>query len=187
MRSNWSVRPSDSRSESAIFPRSSSFVKMPSVGGHVPTQTVAPASASALAIAKPNPPSSDTPATKARLPLRSMASIADPSPADGRAGPGEPRAERGEDEEIAAAEPPGDERLIEGDGNRGGGGVAVPVDVDVHLVGPQPGQLLDHLDDAEIRLVRHQELHVTRREPVGLQRELHGLRHEHRGELEHLA
>src|SRR3989441_8830489 len=97
MRSNWSVRPSDSWSESAIFPRSSSFVKMPSVGGHVPRQTVAPASASALAIAKPNPPSSDTPATKARLPFRSIASIADPSPADGRAGPGEPRAERGED------------------------------------------------------------------------------------------
>src|SRR3989441_10088416 len=116
-----------------------------------------------------------------------MASIANPSPADGRAGPVEPRAGRGEDEEIAAAEPPGDERLIEGDGNRGSRGVAVPVDVDVHLVGPQPGQLLDHLDDAEIRLVRHQELHVSRREPVGLERELHGLRHEHRGELEHLA
>src|SRR5438309_3098223 len=134
MRSNWSARPSDSRSESAIFPRSSSFVKMPSVGGHVPTQTVAPASASAFAIAKPNPPSSDTPATKARLPLRSMASIADPSPADGRAGPGEPRAERGADEESAAAEPPGDQRLIEGDANRGSRGVAGPVEVDAHLV-----------------------------------------------------
>ena len=38
--------------------------KMPSAGGQVPTQTVAPASASALAIAKPNPPSSATPATR---------------------------------------------------------------------------------------------------------------------------
>src|SRR2546425_10883377 len=133
MRPNWGVPRSDSRSEPAISPRSGSFVKMPGVGAHVPTQRVAPASASALAIAKPNPPSSDTPATKARLPLRSMASIADPSPADGRAGPGEPRAERGEDEQIAAAEPPGDERLIEGDGNRGGGGVAVPGDADVQL------------------------------------------------------
>src|SRR5438876_12311573 len=130
MRSNWSVRPSDSCSEFAILPRSSSLVKMPSVGGHVPTQTVAPASASALAIAKPNPPSSDTPATKARLPFRSIASM-DPLPADGRAGPGEPGAECGEDEEIAAAEPPGGERLVERDGNRGGGGVAVPVDVGV--------------------------------------------------------
>src|SRR5205809_369681 len=187
MRSNWSVRPSDSCSEFAILPRSSSLVKMPSVGGHVPTQTVAPASASAFAIAKPNPPSSDTPATKARLPFRSIGSIADPSPADGRAGPGEPRAERGEDEQIAAAEPPGPERLVEGNGNGGRRGIAVPVDIGEDLVGPQSGHLLDHFDDAAIRLVRHQQFHVARREPVGLQRELHGLGHEHRGELEHLA
>src|SRR2546425_9116168 len=107
---------------------------MRSVGAQVPTKRVAPASAGALAIAKPNPPSSDTPATKARLPFRSIASIADPSPADGRAGPGEPRAERGEDEQIAAAEPPGPERLVEGDGNGGRRGVAVPVDIGEALV-----------------------------------------------------
>src|SRR5436190_2254866 len=35
----------------------------------------APASASALAIAKPKPPSSDTPAMRARFPVRSIASI----------------------------------------------------------------------------------------------------------------
>src|SRR3989449_995969 len=187
MRSNWSVRPWDSGSESAILRRSSSWVKMRSVGGHVPTQTVAPASASALAIARPTRPSSDTPATKARLPFRSIGSIADPSPADGRAGPGDPRAERGEDEQIAAAEPPGPERLVEGDGNGGRRGIAVPVDIGEDLVGPQPGHLLDHFDDAAIRLVRHQQFYVARREPVGLQCELHGLGHEHRGELEHLA
>ena len=49
--------------------------KMPSAGGQVPTQTVAPASASALAMANPKPPSSATPATSARLPVRSMASM----------------------------------------------------------------------------------------------------------------
>ena len=48
---------------------------MPRAGGQEPRQTVAPASASALAIAKPNPPSSETPATKARLPRRSIGSI----------------------------------------------------------------------------------------------------------------
>src|SRR3989442_4328991 len=127
MRSNWSVRPSDSWSESAILPRATSLVKMPSAGGRLPGQMLAPASASALAIAKPNPPSSDTPATKARLPFRSIASM-DPLPADGRAGPGEPGAECGEDEEIAAAEPPGGEPPAERHRNRGGGGVAVPVD-----------------------------------------------------------
>src|SRR5256712_13719169 len=187
MRSNWSVRPSDSCSEPAISRGPSGLGTRRAAAGHGPTERSAPAWASAWAMARPTPPSSDTPATKARLPFRSIASIADPSPADGRAGPGEPRAERGEDEEVAAAQPPGDERLVEGDGNRGGGGVAVAIDVGVHLVGPQPGQLLDHLDDAEIRLVRHQQFHVARREPVGLERELHRLWHEHRGELEHLA
>ena len=48
---------------------------MPSAGGQVPRQTEAPASASALAIANPKPPSSATPATKARFPVRSMVSM----------------------------------------------------------------------------------------------------------------
>ncbi len=45
---------------------------MPSAGGQVPRHTVAPASARAFAMAKPNPPSSATPATNARLPVRSI-------------------------------------------------------------------------------------------------------------------
>src|SRR5947207_2355889 len=49
-------------------------LKIPSAGGQVPTQTVAPASASARAMAQPKPPSSATPATSARLPDRSMLS-----------------------------------------------------------------------------------------------------------------
>src|SRR5687767_8081446 len=48
---------------------------MPSAGGHVATETFAPASASAFAIAKPKPPSSATPATNACFPLRSIASM----------------------------------------------------------------------------------------------------------------
>src|SRR5437879_13462554 len=51
---------------------------MLSAGGHVPVHTVAPASASALAMANPYPPSSATPATRARLPRRSMLSIHPP-------------------------------------------------------------------------------------------------------------
>src|SRR5437016_2203865 len=46
-----------------------------SAGGQVPTTMFAPASARDFAIANPNPPSSATPATRARLPLRSMLSI----------------------------------------------------------------------------------------------------------------
>src|SRR6266581_9502086 len=63
------------RRESSILPRSSRFRKMFSAGGHVPVHTLAPASASARAMAKPYPPSSATPATRARFPLRSIASM----------------------------------------------------------------------------------------------------------------
>src|SRR5688572_12652458 len=69
------VPPSASRSDSVILPRSRRLRKMFSAGGQVPTQTLAPASASALAIAKPKPPSSATPAMKARLPERLMGSM----------------------------------------------------------------------------------------------------------------
>src|SRR3954453_6953844 len=51
-------------------------MKMLRAGGHVPTHTLAPASASALAIAKPKPASSATPATNARRPSRSIGSMA---------------------------------------------------------------------------------------------------------------
>src|SRR2546427_6815510 len=67
------------RRDSSILPRSSRFRKMFKAGGQVPAHTVAPASARALAMAKPYPPSSAIPATKARLPRRSMLSI-HPSP-----------------------------------------------------------------------------------------------------------
>ncbi len=75
MRSKAIVPPFASRSESAILPRSSRFSKIPIAGGQVPTVIEAPASARALAIAKPKPPSSATPAMKARLPVRSMPSM----------------------------------------------------------------------------------------------------------------
>src|SRR5258708_35025973 len=48
---------------------------MLSAGGQVPTQTLAPASASALAMANPYPASSATPATSARFPVKSIASM----------------------------------------------------------------------------------------------------------------
>src|SRR5207253_5019837 len=66
------------RRDASILPRSSRFRKMFRAGGHVPVHTVAPASASALAMAKPYPPSSATPATRARLPRRSILSIRSP-------------------------------------------------------------------------------------------------------------
>src|SRR5713226_3151485 len=75
MRSNSSILPPPSLRDSSIFPRRRRFSKMFSAGGQVPTQMEAPASAIALAMANPNPPSSATPATSARLPERSMGSM----------------------------------------------------------------------------------------------------------------
>ena len=48
---------------------------MLSAGGQVATHTVAPAWIIAFAMAKPKPPSSAMPATRARLPRRSMGSM----------------------------------------------------------------------------------------------------------------
>src|SRR6266849_5689646 len=79
MRSNSSILPSDSLRDSSIFPRRRRFSKMFSAGGQVPTQMEAPASAIALAMANPNPPSSATPATSARLPDARRARVTFPA------------------------------------------------------------------------------------------------------------
>ena len=55
MRSNVSNDPSGIRRDASIFPRSIRLRKMVSAGGQVATQTDAPADASALAMANPNP------------------------------------------------------------------------------------------------------------------------------------
>src|SRR5438067_10950701 len=67
--------PRASLRDSSILPLRISVSKMFSAGGQVPTQTEAPASASAFEIANPNPASSATPATSARFPVRSIASM----------------------------------------------------------------------------------------------------------------
>src|SRR5688500_6196618 len=59
-----------------------------SAGSHLPTHTVAPASAMALAIANPKPASSAMPATKALFPLRSIGSMAEIEGGKGERGKG---------------------------------------------------------------------------------------------------
>src|SRR5688500_17108272 len=76
MRSKVSLPPPASGNDGSNLPRSSMVLKIPSAGGQVPTHTLAPASARALAMANPKPPSSATPATNARLPRRSMFNMA---------------------------------------------------------------------------------------------------------------
>ena len=75
MRSKEKSDPSGMRRDSSILPRSNRFRKMFSAGGQVATQTVAPAWARHFAMAKPKPPSSATPATRARFPVKSMFSM----------------------------------------------------------------------------------------------------------------
>src|SRR5205823_3191247 len=76
---------------------------------------------------------------------------------------------------------------VQRDGNGGGGGVAVLLDVHVDLVVAQADGFLHHLENPQVRLVRDEERHVRRREAVRLQRGGHRLRHQDRGELEDLA
>src|SRR5437868_7303836 len=75
MRSKASLPPPDRTSDWSSLPGATGVRKMLRAGGQVPTQTVAPASASAFAIANPYPPSSATPATSALLPVKSIWSI----------------------------------------------------------------------------------------------------------------
>src|SRR6266566_2712823 len=187
MRSKASFPPPAIWSDASILPRSSSLVKMPSAGGQVPTQMAPPASASALAMAKPKPPSSATPATNARFPVKSILSMSSRLPANGRASPGEPGAERSEEQQVAAPQTPLREGLVERDRDGSGGGVAVLLDVYIHLLVGQPEALLHHLDDAQVRLMRDKELHVGGGEAFGAERQLDRLRHQHGGVLEHLA
>src|SRR5689334_14256388 len=76
MRSNFISLPSGSASDCLILPSEISLVRMPYVGGQVPMHTLAPAIARCLAIAKPKPWSSETPATNARFPVRSICNMA---------------------------------------------------------------------------------------------------------------
>mmetsp|Transcript_2184 Transcript_2184/g.14501 ORF Transcript_2184/g.14501 Transcript_2184/m.14501 type:complete len:261 (+) Transcript_2184:2604-3386(+) len=64
--------PSGNFLDSSNLPRRKDVSKMFNAGTHVPTATFAPACAMALAMAHPKPWSSATPATKTRLPRRSM-------------------------------------------------------------------------------------------------------------------
>src|SRR5207247_3465363 len=87
----------------------------------------------------------------------------------------------------AAPEPALAQRLVERDRDRGRGRVAVLLDVHVDLVVAQADRLLHHLHDPQVRLVRHQQLQVGRREAVRLEGGRHRLGHQHRRELEDLA
>src|SRR5262245_26946468 len=88
-------------------------------------------------------------------------------PHEGRT-PREAAPEGHDEHEVAALEPTGGERFLERDIDRGGAGVAVAIDVDEHAAHRQVHALGGGLDDPEIRLVRDEQAHVVRSEPVAL-------------------
>src|SRR5262245_8478377 len=90
-------------------------------------------------------------------------------PAQESGTPREASAERGEKHEVPAAEASGRRRLGERHVDGRCAGVAVPLDVDEDPLHRQPHTLDGRLDDAQVRLMRDEEIHVVRGEAVALQ------------------
>src|SRR6266851_9682027 len=89
-------------------------------------------------------------------------------PSDRGAAPREPRPERCEDEELATLQTALRQRLVQRDRDRRRSGVAVLLNVRVHLIVAQADRLLHHLEDAQVGLVWHEQPDVGWGEPVGL-------------------
>src|SRR5258706_5253649 len=83
--------------------------------------------------------------------------------------PGEASAEGGEEDEVAGVQAAQRDRLGERDVDGGGAGVAVAVDVDERAVHRQPQSLGRRLDDAQVRLMRDEQVHVARGEAVAFE------------------
>src|SRR5690606_11133924 len=99
-----------------------------------------------------------------------VTSAATRSPAQQRSRPREAGAERGQADEAAVAHATVVHRSTERERNRGRGRVAVAIDVvdDLRLVEPEVGG--DELVDAQVRLVRDQQVEVREAEAVELER-----------------
>src|SRR5438034_11412730 len=74
-------------------------------------------------------------------------------PFDDSGAPGEPCAEDDHQDEIAAMNAARFDGLVQGNGDRGGGGVAVFVEIDKELLGFGAKAFADGVDDAAIGLV----------------------------------
>ena len=77
--------------------------------------------------------------------------------------------------------------LIDRERDRRGRGVAVPIDVDHHLVHRHAGVLGGGLDDANVGLVRHQQIDLVRRQPARVRAWSHASLMRAHGGLEDLA
>ncbi len=90
------------------------------------------------------------------------------SPLNDRAGPGEAGAEGNEENPVALPDAPQAVCLVEGDGDGGCGGIAVFVEIDKHIFAVEIEPLDNGIDDAQVRLVRYDQIDVFDRETGGL-------------------
>src|SRR5438445_8392850 len=97
------------------------------------------------------------------------------SPADEGGSPREAPAERDDEHEVAALQTARCDGLLECHVDGRGARVAVPVDVHEHALHRQGDALGGRLDDAEVRLMRNEQVHVGRGGPVAAQSALGGL------------
>src|SRR5262249_26377886 len=109
------------------------------------------------------------------------------SPPNQCGAPNETRAKSGHEYEIPGVDAVGGDELIEGNGDRGGGGVAVTVHVLVHALGRELQARSDGVDDALVGLVRDEDLDVVVAEPLLLEQVRRDVRHRLDGDLERLV
>src|SRR5437870_2507960 len=109
------------------------------------------------------------------------------SPTDEGGSPREAPAERDEEHEVAALQTAGGDGLLERDVDGRGARVAVPVDVHEHALHGKVDALGGRLDDAEVRLVRDEQVHVGRGEAVAAEDAFGAFDEQADGDLEHLV
>src|SRR3954465_10861546 len=97
------------------------------------------------------------------------------SGAQERGAPVEPSAEPGEGDERSLLHAARLARLVQRDWNRGGSGVSVPLDVVEDLLVRQPERFLHGLVDAEVGLVRDEEVDLRDGDPLLLAQLADGL------------
>src|SRR5579862_3150782 len=93
--------------------------------------------------------------------MREEMAIACALPAQDVGAPGQATSARAQHNEVVVADALLLQRLIERDRHRCRGGVAVLLDVGEYLLGRQAETFRDRIDDAQIGLMRHDQIHVA--------------------------
>src|SRR5712691_11530303 len=101
-----------------------------------------------------------------------------------RCAPVEARPQPDEADQVAGADAAALPALVEGDGDGGGGGVSLALDVVVDAVVGEAEDALDHLVDAQVRLVRDEQVDLRHLDALLLAELAHHLGHARHRRLE---